>query len=144
MLCQKNFLVIILILNMKTTRESFETWWIMWIKKESLSRHDESHESKKRVFRVIMNRMNRKRESCESSWIVWIENKSLTSHHVLHDSTNESWQVMMTRLDSSFSETNWGRRIPHIIWKCWERPDNGYFVEWCAGSHEFAQLSENG
>ena len=77
---------------------------MLHLKNTSLSRHDESHESKKRVFRVMMNRMNRKRESCESSWIVWIENKSLASHHVLHDSNNESWQVMMTRLDSSFSE----------------------------------------
>ena len=116
--------------NIFKKHESFETWWIVWIEKESLSRHDESHESKKRVFRVMMNRMNRKPESYESSWIVWIENKSLTSHHVLHDSTNESWQVMMTRLDSSFSDMafsfhlhkKWEKILKLVKWR-WRKFD---------------------
>ena len=37
------------------------------LKNTSLSSQHESCESKKRVFRVMMNRMNRKRESGESS-----------------------------------------------------------------------------
>ena len=64
-----------------------------WTK--SLSRHDESHESKKRVMRDMMNRMNRKKESHESWWIAWIDKKSLSSHHESHESKKWVDQVLI-------------------------------------------------
>ena len=99
----------------KWRQESFESWWIAWIDKESPSRHDESQESKKRVFRdmmnrmnrkervkrVIMNRMNRKQESYESLWIVWLDERVMTSHD---DST---WLVHLCPLNASPRYITW-------------------------------------
>ena len=99
MLYQKNFLVIILILNMKNIlcwtwktrvfrdmmnrmnrkRESFETWWIAWIEKESLASHHESYESKTRVLRVIMFCMTRL-TSHDKSWWLDLTRPSLCLH----------------------------------------------------------------